>query len=227
MKGLVFIVEGDTEVRFIKNKVIPYLLEKTRIFDWDVHPQKICTNRKLNRRGGMVNFEHLRNEVIRCVAGRGNILITTLLDFFRLPNNFPGYTENNPQIEQIEREVRMGIEGVEPSVFYPYIQRHELESLMYISMEGFERVIDDQDKLEQLREIMERYQNPEDINGGPNTAPSKRLITIYPKYQKISDGDLIFDALSIDDIRSKCPRFNGWMSVLEDALQNERFATNT
>lgn len=89
MKRVVFIVEGDTEVSFIQKRVIPYLYSKG--FTNPMNAQKILTNRKLNKKGGNVGFEYLKNDVSR-VAATKNVLITTLLDFFRLPTDFPGYT---------------------------------------------------------------------------------------------------------------------------------------
>ena len=63
---------------------------------------------------------------------------------------------------------------------------------------------------------------PEDINGGADTAPSKRLMRIFP-YEKTADGEMILEALDIDDIRGKCPRFNKWMEKLEEGLKNGHF----
>ena len=74
MKRVVFIVEGDTEVSFIQKRVIPYLYSKG--FTNPMNAQKILTNRKLNKKGGNVGFEYLKNDVSR-VAATKNVLITT------------------------------------------------------------------------------------------------------------------------------------------------------
>lgn len=219
-KRLVFIVEGNTEVAFIYKRVIPYLMSKG--YRNARNAQKITTNRQLNKKGGVASFKSLSNEVKKIAAQR-NVLITTLLDFFRLPNNFPNYTTDSKKISAIEHGVRHGIQGVDPSIFYPYIQRHELETLMYTSMDGFEIVCDEKRELDQLRAIVESYDNPEDINSGAETSPSKRLIKIFPKYEKVLYGELIFEALEIDAIRTRCPRFNDWIQILEDGLKKGYF----
>ena len=72
MKRVVFIVEGDTEVSFIQKRVIPYLYSKG--FTNPMNAQKILTNRKLNKKGGNVGFEYLKNDVSR-VAATKNVLI--------------------------------------------------------------------------------------------------------------------------------------------------------
>ncbi len=220
MKRVVFIVEGDTEISFVQKCVMPYLYQKG--FKNPMNAQKMLTNRKLNKKGGNVGYEYLKNDICR-VAATKNVLITTLLDFFRLPTDYPHYTTDSHKIKEMEEAIKETLsEMVEPSCILPYIQRHEIETLMYTNMDGFNLVVDDEDTLKKLQGIIEEYPNPEDINGGAETAPSKRLMKIFP-YEKTSDGEMILEALNIDDIRAKCPRFNEWMEKLEEGLTKDHF----
>lgn len=34
---------------------------------------------------------------------------------------------------------------------------------------------------------------------------------------------MILEALSIDDIRTRCPRFNEWMTKLEEGIRNDYY----
>lgn len=220
MKRVIFIVEGDTEISFIQKCIMPYLYQKG--FTNPMNAQKIITNRKKNKKGGNVAFEYLKNDIERVAATR-NVLITTFLDFFRLPTDFPGYTTDSLKIEQIEEAVRKNISSiVDRANFLPYIQRHEIEALMYTNMDGFNYVVDKEESLNKLKEIINQYANPEDINSGSETAPSKRLMKIFP-YQKTTDGEIILEALPINDIRSKCPRFNEWLENLENGIREDHF----
>ena len=220
MKRVIFIVEGDTEISFIQKCIMPYLYQKG--FTNPMNAQKIITNRKKYKKGGNVAFEYLKNDIERVAATR-NVLITTFLDFFRLPTDFPGYTTDSLKIEQIEEAVRENISSiVDRANFLPYIQRHEIEALMYTNMDGFNYVVDKEESLNKLKEIINQYANPEDINSGSETAPSKRLMKIFP-YQKTTDGEIILEALPIDDIRSKCPRFNEWLENLENGIREDHF----
>lgn len=220
MKRVVFIVEGDTEIFFIEKCIIPYLYNKG--VTNPMNAQKIITNRKLNKKGGNVNFEFLKNDIKR-VAATKDVLITTLLDFFRLPTNFPGYTENSLKISQIENAIREEMsEYVDTGCLLPYIQRHEIESLMFSGLDGFDIVIDDCNIIREINSIMKEYPNPEDINTHPDKAPSKRLERLFP-YDKTFDGEIILEALSVDNIRDKCPRFNNWMDKLETGIREGRF----
>lgn len=220
MKRVIFIVEGDTEISFIQKCIMPYLYQKG--FTNPMNAQKIITNRKKNKKGGNVAFDYLKNDIERVAATR-NVLITTFLDFFRLPTDFSGYTTDSLKIEQIEEAVRENISSiVDRANFLPYIQRHEIEALMYTNMDGFNYVVDKEESLNKLKEIINQYANPEDINSGSETAPSKRLMKIFP-YQKTTDGEIILEALPIDDIRSKCPRFNEWLENLENGIREDHF----
>lgn len=211
MKRLVFLVEGDTEIIFINQHVIRYLYKLG--YKIPMNAQKIITNRQLNKKGGNISFSYLKNDVERILA-QGNVIITTFLDFFRLPNDFPGYVNDVNRITAIEEAL---FHFFNNRNIIPYIQKHEMEALMYSGMDGFEFVVEDERKLNQLQEIINTYDNPEDINNSPQTAPSKRLESIF-NYNKVADGELILDALGIDTIIDKCPRFAEWLIKLQNVL---------
>ena len=219
MNRIVFIVEGDTEIQFVENQIIPYLQEKCG-YHTPMNAQKITTNKKKNCKGGNVGIEYLRNE-IRKIAASGDTFITTLLDFFRLPNDFPNYTTDKTKVTEIEQGLTATMTHiVSHNRFLPYIQLHEVEALMFIKVEGFELFIDEDRQRQELQNIIAQYPNPEDINGGSATAPSKRLEKIFPTYNKVAYSGLVFDELSIDEIRNKCHRFNSWLNNIENKLQN-------
>ena len=219
MNRIVFIVEGDTEIRFVENQIIPYLQGKCG-YHIHMNAQKITTNKKKNCKGGNVGIEYLRNE-IRKIAASGDTFITTLLDFFRLPNDFPNYTTDKTKVTEIEQGLTATMTDiVSHNRFLPYIQLHEVEALMFIKVEGFELLIKEDRQRQELQNIIAQYPNPEDINGGSATAPSKRLEKIFPEYQKVFYSGLVFDELSIDEIRNKCHRFNSWLNNIENKLQN-------
>jgi hypothetical protein len=104
--------------------------------------------------------------------------------------------------------------------FIPYIQRHEVEALMFSDREGLEFVIDDASQMQQIDQIIQQYANPEDINNSPQTAPSKRLERIFG-YNKVNDGELILDMMEIETIIHKCPRFAAWVNKLETKLREQ------
>lgn len=213
MKRLVFLVEGDTEIIFIEKHVMPFLYKKG--FANPMNVQKIITNRKLHKKGGNINYDYLKNDIER-VWAQGNVIITTFLDFFRLPPSFPGYTTDRNRIAAVEKAVWEDLGGRE--LVIPYIQLHEMEALMFAGMDGFDIVVDEAEQLAALQMILDSYPNPEDINSTPQGAPSKRLENIF-NYDKIADGELILEGLGLNAIIQKCPRFATWLKTIEDILQ--------
>ncbi|MEX8547306.1 MAG: DUF4276 family protein, partial [Mucilaginibacter sp.] len=57
--------------------------------------------------------------------------------------------------------------------------------------------------------------NPELINESPETAPSKRIISLCNSYDKIDDGILILKEIGLETMRKECRHFNDWVSQLE------------
>ncbi len=219
MPRLIFIVEGDSEQRFINEHLVSYLALKFP--GVPMHAQKITTNRKKNVKGGNVNYELLKNEIKRTFA-QGGVMITTFLDFFRLPTDYPGYTQDVKQIDQIEDAIRTDCNSIiPPTSFLPYIQKHEFETLMFANAAGFSSVVDTA-KLNEILNVLKQFSTPEDINGSPETAPSKRLLSIF-KYKKVADSALVLKDVDIDLLRRRCPRFNEWVARLEGALECGHF----
>lgn len=212
MRRLVFLVEGDTEIIFVEKHVIPYFYSKG--YKNPMNAQKIITNRKLHKKGGNVNYAYLKNDIGRILA-QGNVVVTTFVDFFRLPTTFPGYTLDVNHIDEIQNQVYIDL-GENEAVI-PYIQKHEMEALMFSKIDGFEFVVDDEKQLAKLMDVIHQYPNPEDINSTPQGAPSKRLDDIFG-YDKVVDGELILEALGIDIMIEKCPRFAEWIGKIEKML---------
>ncbi len=206
---LVFIVEGATECHLINKLVIPYLNSKG--IQMAMHAQTITTNRKQHKKGGIGSYEKFRNEVLRTLA-QGNVLVTSCIDFFRLPTSFPSFDTRN--VDQIEQGIADDIGA--PNFFLPYIQMHEVEALMFSSPSGLQEVTEHQE-LAKIQAIIDTYQNPEEINSRPECNPSTRLENIFT-YKKAVDSEIIFAAMDIAELLEKCPRFKAWLHALKDKL---------
>ena len=66
-----------------------------------------------------------------------------------------------------------------------------------------------------IKQIIDSFPNPEMINDGPNTAPSKRLINLIPRYRKVYHGSEIASENGIQSILDKCPRFSNWIENIK------------
>jgi hypothetical protein len=78
------------------------------------------------------------------------------------------------------------------------------EALLFPSDEGFEFQYDKLGILRELKDVSNRYANPEDINDSPVTALSKKIIKILEKYgeicEKVIDGEAITITVGIEAI---------------------------
>lgn len=219
MRCLIIIVEGKTESTFVREVLSPYMWA-SGIFD--VRAIQVSTSR--HQKGGMVNYDHFEHDTKRYLLQESDVLVTSLIDYYALPNNFPGYADamggfedSLSRVESLEQSLAARINHPR---FVPYIQLHEFEALLFADERGFAGLIGGEgsrDKL--LREICTQFPNPEDINDHPSTAPSKRLAAIIPGYDKVIDGNFIALENGIDAILDRCPRFRKWVETLIARMQ--------
>lgn len=206
-RGIYFIAEGATEVQFIESSLRHYFISKSiydiRAFDM----------------GGSNSYSRYYTDINTFLKREDDIIVTSMIDFFRLPKDFPGYEAakklngSDKQILAIENEISQRINNER---FVPYIQLHEFEGLLFTDMKGFNQVPGcDSHILAELKAIVDGYENPELINDGPETAPSKRLKRIIPGYDKPLYGAYIALENGLDSIIGKCPRFRNWLKILE------------
>lgn len=211
MKRLIVIVEGQTEEEFVNNLLCPYL-EKFAIYD--VRAIKIQTSR--GYKGGVVNYEHFKRDISTILKREQAIVVTSLIDFFRLPTNFPGYfsalkmSDVAKRADFLQSQIALDIPDRR---FMPYLQLHEIEGLLFSDINGFKYLgsIISIKALAEIEEIIRIYPNPELINEGADTAPSKRLAKIMPGYQKVLHGPIIALDNGMEKIMEKCPRFKAWV----------------
>jgi hypothetical protein len=210
MKRLIIIVEGQTEEEFVNQVLAPYFNSKSIL---SVVPIKIATSS--TSKGGFVNYQHLKNDILKRIR-ETDVIISTFVDYFRIPTSIPNYAvchrlgNVNDRIACLERAIATDINF--PN-FIPYIQKHEFEALLFSSSVGFENLYDD-DVISETASVIAEYENPEDINSRPEFAPSKRLISIMGSYEKVFEGNMIALEVGINTILEKCPRFRNWIEKL-------------
>ena len=141
--------------------------------------------------------------------------VTSLVDFYGFGRKG---TDTVGELEQrvfSQVDDRIGRPWDQSRVF-PYVQLHEFEGLLFTNVEAFAVVPDATCVLvERLRAIRLNFQTPEDINDSSETAPSRRIKGLLPRYQKVVHGPSLAADIGLDAIRGQCPRFDGWLSRLE------------
>ena len=220
------LAEGQTEESFV-NEILGPELAALSIFV-DVHCITTGRHRGVVSRGGLVNYEHLARDLTLWMKQDQNddSWFTTMFDFYGLPANFPGLGTLHPAPSALDRVVSLEAELHKDIVtrlaglpvaqrFIPYIQLHEFEALLFADPEAFlEAFPGGQQKVRQLAAIRVKFPNPEDINDNPHTAPSKRVLDLFPDYQKPVAGLLIAKRIGLAVIGKACPRFDAWIKRL-------------
>ena len=219
MKRLFIVVEGHTEEEFVRTMLRPYFFS---CGGYDVNPILIRTSK--SGRGGFVNYAHLKNTITPLLKSQGaDILVTTFVDYFRMPNNTPQYDKcmqagcDKDKVTALEQCIG---EDIDDRRFVPYIQLHEFEALLFSDNKGFEEYFT-KEQAEQTGAIVDEFDNPEDINTHPQHAPSKRILGIKEDYNKPVDGNLIADRIGIKTILNRCPRFAKWIEDLVNKCKSE------
>ena len=158
-------------------------------------------------KGGDVKYDRLKYNIKRLLLRETDVLVTTFIDFFRLRTDFPKYKEAQLKTDKIIRVQFLEealAEAINNSRFIPYIQLHEFEGLLFAASDGFEFLTDiPRNNLESLKLAVLEKDNPELLNDGELTAPSKRLEQLIPGFDnnKPLYGSMIAEINTIDAIR--------------------------
>ena len=201
-------VEGQTEEEFVKNVLADHLRGR------HVEATPILVGRSRGKSGGgNVSVHRLASDM--AMLFRGFDFVTSLVDFY----GFVGKGDSSPAEleERIHDAVCDKLTGNwDQSRVFPYVQKHEFEGLLFSNVEVFQTLIDlPEESIQELRRIREAFPTPEDINDNTATAPSKRIASIIPRYDKVLYGSIVAMDTELDVIRDACPRFGNWLGRLE------------
>lgn len=203
------IVEGQTEEQFVKNVVRDDLATRGV---W-LEPVNLKGIPKYQTLGQRILREHVR--------GGGPFVITTMLDLYRLPADWPGKDrvaglrpeEKARHIQQCLLQDIAGDDAHLRQRFIPFIQLHEFEAVLFADIAAICSVMDcsaaDRRALEEI--LFEFDGKPERINDRPDLSPSCRLRRLFgSRYRKELHGNQISSRMGLETILSQCDHFRGW-----------------
>jgi hypothetical protein len=201
--------EGLTETNFVREILTPHV-EQLLGPTVNVH----APNMRGNCRYAEVK------KLIRALLGNpaSDVFVTTMIDLYKLPDDFPGhaacssYEEARKRVESMER---LWLEDVQDQRFVPYLQLHEFEALILTDALCLARYYPShKDDLARLARTVEKdCRSPEEVNR--MTPPSWRIRAVVPEYQKPLFGISAVADLGLEKIRSKCKHFDSWLQRLE------------
>ncbi|OMP79153.1 DUF4276 family protein [[Flexibacter] sp. ATCC 35208] len=215
MKKLIIICEGQTEQMFCEYILKPYLFYKNIEVE---NPLIIHTG------GGIVPWRILKLQIENHYISDNNAFITTFIDYYGLPqgdHNYPDWVlahyeaNKSDTMAILEAGMKNSFTQSIATQFIPYIQLHEFEALVLSDINAFNSYYEPREynsiDLATLCAL-----DPESVNDGVLTAPSKRLKKIIRGYDKVNDGYELAKLAGLTIIRNRCPRFNNWLNQLEN-----------
>lgn len=216
MKRVLVLVEGHTEERFIKDVVCQYLLQCCI----DLTPTLAVTKRVKDGtrfKGGITSYQKAQMDIRLLLRDTNATAVTTFVDYYGLPRDFPGMT-SRPASDPIRRAIHVENEWaarIGDTRFHPYLMVHEFEALLFSKPDEIGTALYLPKVSRDLEQIRRAFSTPEEIDEGPDTAPSKRIIGCCSAYQKAVHGPMVARRIGLLEMRSQCVHFNDWLSWLE------------
>lgn len=217
MKRLIIICEGQTEQEFCKDVLYSYFLDLGII---------LSTTLPRKSHGGIVRWQALKYQIEKHLLQDPTVRVTTFIDLYALPTDYPNFDITN--IDDMEKGMHNSVDTKLANRFIPYIQRHEFEGILFCDVKVFKNNFEvlECDFVE-IENIINTHPNPENINTGRSTAPSKRLEKNIKGYDKIVYGACLASEIGLTTIRQKCPRFNNWLIELENIVNGTKTIPTT
>lgn len=200
MLRLAISVEGATEREFVSRVLAPYFTGKN-IF---------ITSRVLgnDRKGGNISIDRAYPIIQKLLYEFD--FVTTLYDFYGFQKN-AGKT-----VDELQNLLMSKITQEKTRNFIPYIQKYEFEALLFSQPSAIANRFNQPEKLAILESIVKKAVEPEEINGGYDTCPSRRLEKLFQGFNKKFHAPVICEQIGIEAIRNACPRFHNWVLQLEN-----------
>jgi hypothetical protein len=216
MTRLLILVEGDSEELFVQNILAPHL-ENFAVYAraTGVVSKRLASGMKFTGGNRWSNVQLS----LRPLLADTEAWVTTLLDFYGLPDNFPGVfeasTSHGAAPDRVQTvEVAISEAVGKPQRFIPFIALHEFESWYFASPSKVADYFGKADVREAMERACQEADGPENINHGKETHPSKRLEGYGMGFRKTSAVAVLKD-IGLDAIRATCPHFNAWLAHLE------------
>ncbi|MEM1178205.1 MAG: DUF4276 family protein [Acidobacteriota bacterium] len=218
-------VEGETEESFVNEVLRGHLLNHGYT---SVAARLLGNARQRQRRGGARAWSGVSQEILKHLRQDPGCIATMMVDFYALPAtgtkawpgrkkaaDLQGLDKATAVEEALAKDLRRQDPGLRASRFVPFVVLHEFEGLLFSDSQAFAAGICQPSLASELQAIRDRFESPEHINDDPLTAPSKRVLSLYPQYQKPLLGSLAMLEIGLSTVRRECAHFNGWLETLE------------
>lgn len=205
MKRVYIVCEGQTEETFV-NRILKNEFLQKRVALIAIH----C--------GGVSRYSIIKKKIQTLCRSDRDAVITTMLDYYGIPSSLPGYHDRvvgtiYDKVHYLENRMK---EDIAEENFIPNLILHEFEALLFSDPSAFKQCNVSDRVVNELIKINSAAETPEHINNDPNTAPSKRILKLYPEYIKTLHGYKIARIIGTNVMRRECKHFNEWICRIEN-----------
>lgn len=224
------LVEGFSEANLVRRILAPHLAQR----GVDIYAPMVTTrrDRKAGRvyKGGGSSFLHYRNDLEKLVRqweGKSNTWITTLVDLYGLPSDFPRRNEgisissHTKKAAFFEERLHEVAKELQAPRFIPHVALHEFETLLLVNVEALGTLfLENEREIKELAQDIARYADVEEINHTPQGAPSNRIAERIPVYDGYKASDQsgainVLEVVGLEALRQGCQHFSAWVTLLE------------
>lgn len=223
MSEIVVLVEGETEQDFVASTLAAHFGARGTSI-WPILPGRHGSA------GGVKRWAVAEQDIVRLLkSGR---TCTTMFDYYRLPANWPGRTAASQgpvaaRATTVEAALHAQICAVmgsrfNPRLFIPYVQLHEFEALLFAEPKELAYSLQsiawrrEEELAMAFQTIRDEVGDPEAIDDGFDTCPSRRIQRVVAGYRKRAFGPLIAERIGIERLRAACAHFSDWIRRLEE-----------
>jgi len=223
---LLLLVEVQTEEAFVNRVLRPHLAQ-AGVF---AERPSLLRTKELPAgkpyRGGVTTYRQISRDVRRLLTD-SNAHVTTLIDYYGLPDDFPGLDavkalpDPFARVTALETSFAADINHIR---FVPFLALHEFEAWIFAVPAIAEEHLAVKGVATELEHATEAAGGAEQVNDGPATHPSLRLAIMVERlgarrYGQVGDGPEIVAKAGRHAVRSACPHFAAWLQRLEDLGQ--------
>ncbi|GGK63442.1 hypothetical protein Sme01_05610 [Sphaerisporangium melleum] len=185
MRRLHVLCEGQTEETVVREVLAPYFENAGAFVTCSIHKTRRPAGGPAQR-GGLSGWNRIETEIRLLLRDSSITVLTTLFDYYGLPSDVPGM-ETRPAgspYDRVTHVERAMAEAIGDSRFVPHLVLHEIEAWVLVGHAALGDLTGDAVLARDAQEIVSRAQGAEFVNDGFDTAPSKRIISLYPRYRK-------------------------------------------
>jgi Domain of unknown function (DUF4276) len=212
-------VEGQTEETFVNEVLRPHLFS----LGFSVVGARLLGNSRTRlKRGGIKSWDVVKQDIHRHLADDRQAYATTMVDYYALPNSWPGRATarlvgHHLRASTIEDAISLDFNNFSEfgQRFVPHIVMHEFEALLFSDCDGFAAGLCHPGIRDRLQAIRDAFESPEHINDSPITAPSKRILSLMPGYEKTLFGPIAALEIGLAKMRAECPNLDKWLKRIE------------